>query len=49
MANEQSSVRIKKPTPDEAALIRVLSPDEKLAALIEAAKKKVQKQEGYGH
>jgi hypothetical protein len=40
MAQEQSSVRIDKPTPAEAELLRLLSPAEKLATLVEAAAKK---------
>jgi hypothetical protein len=40
MTNKQTTVRIDKTTPDEAALLRVLTPAEKLAALIEAAKQK---------
>jgi transcriptional regulator with XRE-family HTH domain len=40
--SDQSTVRIKMPTPDQAALMRVLSPDEKLQAILKAARDKAQ-------
>jgi uncharacterized membrane protein len=43
MSNKQSSVRIAAPSQDEAALLRVLTPAEKLAVLVEAARRKVTK------
>lgn len=40
---KQSTVRVESPTPDQAAVLKVLSPKEKLQAMLEAAKKKAQK------
>lgn len=38
--NDRTTIHISKPTKEERALLRLLSPAERLAALVEAARKK---------
>jgi hypothetical protein len=38
-----TTVRILAPTPEEASLLRILTPEEKLQVLIKAAKEKAAK------
>jgi hypothetical protein len=40
---DTTTIRIKQPTDDERALINILSVEERLAVLIEAARSKAQK------